>query len=84
MMINDYNEWCDRFIDIQDELYAQFNLTSAPIDEDEYAECVDWCGNRISELGYDAYIDDRLIDMCDNENAHMVATAMNSILNGER
>ena len=84
MMINDYNEWCDRFIDIQDELYDQFGMISAPIDEDKYEECVDWCGNRIYELGYDAYIDDRLIDMCDDENAHMVATAMNNILNGER
>lgn len=81
-MINDYNDWCNRFIDVQGECYQNFQLDGAPVNEDDYAECVDWCGYRIYELGYDGFIDDCLIDMVDDENAHMVATAMRAILDG--
>lgn len=79
MPSNDDFTWADRFMDIQFEAYEAYGVSSAPIG-DTYKEMVSWCENRISELGYDGFITDVIINIVTNENAHMVAEAMQNII----
>lgn len=69
--------YCER---LQGECYDFFERDSAPIDDQEYAEMVDWIVDQLRKSTVLDMLDEDVEDWLDEENAHMAAQAVASLL----
>lgn len=70
-------EYCKR---LQAECYDFFDRTSAPIDDTEYIEMVDWIEDQLRKSTVLDLLDEEVVDILDENNAHMAASAVNNII----
>lgn len=73
-----------RIIGLQDEVYALHDANSAPVRLEEYQQWEDWIADQIRKSTYADMIDENVIYMVDEENAHMAAAAATAVMKERR
>lgn len=69
-------------IDLQFDLYEARGMHCAPAKEEEYDECVSWIADQLRKSALVLVLTEEIADICDDDNAHMAAEAVRSIVNG--
>ena len=73
-------EIVDKIESLQDEVYQLHDADCAPNDDAEYQEWEDWIADQIRKSTYADFITEDVIDYLDEVNAHMAASAANTVL----
>ena len=73
-------EIAEKIETLQDEVYQLHDADCAPSDDAEYQEWEDWIADQIRKSTYADFITEDVIDYLDEINAHMAASAADTIL----
>lgn len=65
--------------DLQEEVYQLHDADHAPSDNVEYQEWEDWIADQIRKSTYADFITEDVVDYLDEINAHMAASAANTV-----
>lgn len=66
--------------DLQYEVYQLHDADHAPNDDAEYQEWEDWIADQIRKSTYADFITEDVVDYLDEINAHMAASAANTVM----
>lgn len=73
-------EIAEKIETLQDEVYQLHDANCAPNDDAEYQEWEDWIADQIRKSTYADFITEDVIDYLDDVNAHMAASAADTVL----
>lgn len=65
---------------LQDEVYQLHDADHAPNDDVEYQEWENWIADQIRKSTYADFITEDVVDYLDEINAHMAASAADTVL----
>lgn len=70
----------DKIEGLQEEVYELHDADCAPNDDAEYQQWEDWIADQIRKSTYADFITEDVVDYLDEINAHMAASAAQTVM----